>query len=172
MGTPEIGCIDGAEVLLHCMAQDPLVEQIGRLVQQIVLLDHVLGFEHGSRKHELPMERHTLAFEGHDVELLGIVDDRDMAFRGDGLSDRGPMVLGRRQACHHINGRKSGIDQRLVQGPAVVDHDVSAHIRRPGPALRTRCGGDDRQPRQLARKLNENRANAARAINDKQRPFR
>ena len=45
MGTPEIGCIDGAEVLLHCMAQDPLVEQSGRLVQQIMLLDHVLGFE-------------------------------------------------------------------------------------------------------------------------------
>jgi len=115
MRTPEIGCIQGAEVLLHCIAQAPLVEKIGRLVQQIVLLDHVLGFEHRSRKHEFPMDRNTLAFEGHNIELLGVVDHRDMAFRGDSLSDRGPMLLGRGQACHHINGRKPGIDQRLVR---------------------------------------------------------
>jgi hypothetical protein len=31
MGAPEIGCIDSAEVLLHRMAQDPLVEKNGRL---------------------------------------------------------------------------------------------------------------------------------------------
>jgi len=92
MGTPEIGCIDRAEVLLHRMAQDPLVEKSGCLVQQIVLLDHVLGFEHGSGKHELPMDRHALAFEGHDIELFRVVDDRQMALRRDGFSDRGPMV--------------------------------------------------------------------------------
>lgn len=82
------------------------------------------------------------------------------------------MVLGRGQTCHQINGRKSGIDQRLVQGLSMVNDNVSAHIRRPGPALRTRRGGDDCQPRQLARKLNENGANAARAVDDKQRLFR
>ena len=89
MRAPEIGGIDGAEVLLHRMAQDAIVEKVGRLVQQIMLLDHVVGFEQGSREHELPMDRHALAFEGNDIELLGIIDDRDTALRSDGLGDRG-----------------------------------------------------------------------------------
>ena len=50
MGTPEIGRVDCTKILLHRIAQHPLVEKIARLVQQIMLLDHVLGFEHGSRK--------------------------------------------------------------------------------------------------------------------------
>jgi hypothetical protein len=35
----------------------------GNFGEYLVLLDHVMRFEHGTRKHELPMQRDAFALE-------------------------------------------------------------------------------------------------------------
>jgi hypothetical protein len=43
--TPEIGGVDGPEGLIERRAQDALVDEVGDIVEQHVLADHVRGLE-------------------------------------------------------------------------------------------------------------------------------
>ena len=127
MSTPEVGGVDGAEVLSKRAAHAASVHELGHLVEQLVLALQVGGVEHRAREHELPVQRQAFGLELHHVERRGrIVDEADLALRREQLDELVPVPIGLREAGH-VRDRVDlpAIDQPLHlrgQRLAVVDH--------------------------------------------------
>src|SRR6266851_10139904 len=64
----QVGGIDGAKGLIERGAQHALVDEVGNVVQKVVLGDHVGGLERAAGEHRLPVYRDGLALESADVE--------------------------------------------------------------------------------------------------------
>src|ERR1700704_5781525 len=70
----QISRVDAAKGLVERCAQYALVDEVGDVVQQIVLRDHVRRLERRAGEHRFPVDGNRLAFENADVEFRGIVD--------------------------------------------------------------------------------------------------
>src|SRR4051812_30915813 len=56
----EVGGVDRPEVFGQRGLEDAAIDEVGGLVQQMVLRDHVRRVEHGPREHQLPRDRDAL----------------------------------------------------------------------------------------------------------------
>jgi hypothetical protein len=70
---------------------------------------------------------------------------------------------------HDVGGGKAGRLQLRRERLAMVDDLVCAEVAHPRLCLRTRGGGDDGEARELARELDGDGADAARAADDQER---
>jgi len=110
-----------------------------------------------------------LAFERDDVEVRGIVDQGELALRRERVDDGGKVLLGGREPGDILDFRNADRLQLGVERAAMVDDIVRAHALHPGDRLGPRRGGDDSQARQTPRDLDQDRADAAGAVDDEKR---
>ena len=106
MGPLQIGGVDGPKTLIERGAQHALVDEVGDIVQQMVLADHVRGLERRAGEHRFPVDRNRLALEDGDVELRGIVDQAVFALRRDQFRQRLVVLVGVGEACDQADRRE------------------------------------------------------------------
>ena len=111
----------------------------------------------------------ALALERHGIEHRHVVDHRELALGLQALDDLRVVLLGLREAGDHVDLADAGRLQLAGQGLRMVDHRVRAERQAPGARLGARGGGDHAQLRELARELDQDRADAAGAADDQQR---
>ncbi len=148
--------------------QRPGVNQLGNPVEQVVLLDHVLGFEHRPRVHELPMQREALALEFRHIQRLGIVDQRQLALWLECLDELIQMLFGLGQAGHMSHVVQADAFEFFAQRLAVIQHMMRPQFVDPAFGLGPRGGADDFQRGQFARQLGQDRTHATGCANDQQ----
>ncbi|KAG1253206.1 hypothetical protein G6F65_017567 [Rhizopus arrhizus] len=168
VGAAQVGGVDRAVVLAQRRAQGAVVDQAGRLVQQFVLGDHVGRVVQGAREHEFPMQRRGFAFQQADVDGGRVVDQRDLALRGDCRRHLRKVLDGLVQAGDIADLIETDALELFGQGLAVVDDMVSAQLAHPRLRFGTRGRADHRQAGQLARQLHQDRPHAAGRADDKQ----
>jgi hypothetical protein len=103
----QIGGVDRPKSLIQRGAQHAFVDEIGDVVQQVVLRNHVRRLERGAGEHRFPVHGHGLALEYGDVEFAGIVDQSILALRRDDVGQRLVMLLGVGEARDQRHRRKS-----------------------------------------------------------------
>ncbi|MNH16041.1 hypothetical protein D3C79_756680 [compost metagenome] len=114
------------------------------------------------------MQRQALALELGDVQLLGVIDQRQFALRRQGFDQLIEVLVGLGQAGHvsHLVdalGLECG-GQRL----AVIDHLIGTQFTYPVLGLWARGAANHREAGQLARQLSEDRADSTGRANDQQ----
>ncbi len=165
----EGGGVDRAEAGVERGLELACIHPPRHLVEQAALLSQVRGGEHRAGEHELPVDGHALALERHDVELLGVVDQREAALRRDQFGDVGQVPRGLRGAEHEGGCAQAEGLQLRCQRLAVIEDVMGAHALHPVARFGTRGGGDDGESGQLPRKLRGDGAHPARAADDEQR---
>src|SRR5829696_5191156 len=55
MRSSQTGRVDGSEIFGHRRVQHTSIDEVGHLVEQMVLLDHIRGLVEGAGEHELPV---------------------------------------------------------------------------------------------------------------------
>jgi hypothetical protein len=115
------------------------------------------------------VDRDCLALEGRDGEFWGIVDQAELALRRDEIGDRLVVLVGEGEACDERDRRQFQLLDLLLHRLGMVDHGMRAEVETPFLRFRPRGGGDDRQPGEAARELDQDRADAPGAAGDQER---
>ena len=128
---------DGPEVAGRPRAQRARVDQIGDTVQDLVLADHVVGLEHRTREHRLPVDGDALHLHQAQVQRPRIVDQAEPPLRRDAGAEIGPDLRGRMGGKDVA--KRAPQSQALdlcLERSAVVDHMVGPQVTDP----RFACG--------------------------------
>ncbi|MNZ94598.1 hypothetical protein D3C78_1137110 [compost metagenome] len=136
MGAFEVAGIDAAEVLANGGLDDPLVDQRRYLFQQVVLLDHVLGLVQRACEHELPVHRQRFALERHDIEMLRVIDQRELALWAQHFDDLREVRIGVGQADDVIHRVELKLFQLQGKGCRMVDDMMCPEFADPGLGFR------------------------------------
>ncbi|KAG1321554.1 hypothetical protein G6F63_013734 [Rhizopus arrhizus] len=168
MRAVQVGCIYPAQRFAEGAAQLAGVDHAGRAAENPVLFDAVGGAEARAREHEFPMQRRGFAFQQADVDGGRVVDQRDLALRGDCRRHLRKVLVGLVQAGDIADLIETDALELFGQGLAVVDDMVSAQLAHPRLRFGTRGRADHRQAGQLARQLHQARPHAAGRADDKQ----
>src|ERR1700742_3007942 len=70
----QVGGVDLAEHLVERGFDLALVDEARHMIEQFMLLDHVVGLERRAGKHQFPMQRGGLALEWQSIERSRIVN--------------------------------------------------------------------------------------------------
>jgi len=89
---------------------------MGRLFQSLMLGQEVGGLEEAAGEHEFPMDGGGLLLEGHDVELVGIIDNREAPLGSDDLGDGREVLLCLSQGGDVTDPRMAKLRQLGCQG--------------------------------------------------------
>ncbi|MNJ47899.1 hypothetical protein D3C77_430740 [compost metagenome] len=114
------------------------------------------------------MQRQALALEQADVQLLGVVDQGQLALRGQRLDQLREVLVGLGQAGHVGDLIDALRFERLGQRLAVVDDQVSTQLADPVLGLWTGGGADDGEAGQLTGQLSQDRTHATGGADDQQ----
>lgn len=160
MGALEVVGIDGAEIFGKGSAQSFGVDHLRDLIEDGVLVDHILGGVERAGKHQLPVQRKTFAFEQFDIEGFGVVDQTEFSLRLYDFHNLLDVVFGVRKADDVIRlqfqcGKLLG--ERLV----VINDMVRAHLFYPVLSFLPRSSANNGEACELAGKLRHDRADAA-----------
>jgi hypothetical protein len=115
------------------------------------------------------MHGQALELERHDAEARWAVDHHERALRRQRGDDRGLVPVGRGQPGDiadfgNADGREPALE-RLV----MIDDVMRTHVTAPGDRLGPRRRRDDGEAGQAPRQLRQDRADAARAVDDEHR---
>lgn len=144
-----------------------LINQVGDGVQDSALLAHVRRLVDGAGEHQLVMDRHSLALEGHDLEGFGIIDEGEAALGRDQFGDVAGVLLGVRG--REDEGRRADpeVGNLRRERLRMVDHVMGSEPTNPVLGLRPRRGRYHGQVGPLAGDLDGDGADPACAADDK-----
>ena len=101
------------------------------------------------------MQGQAFRFQRHHVQGLRVINQRQLALRGEGVDQRVEVLLGIGQAGDMGYRRDTNARQLVGERLAVIDHMVRARLADPLLALRTRGGADHRHGGQFAGQLGQ-----------------
>src|ERR1700722_12786600 len=122
MSLPKIGGIDSSVVVRGGGPNCALVHQVRKLVQNVVLLDHIWRLEHRPSEHQFPGDGRSFALEGLRVESLRIVDDTDATLWGEQFHKRRVMLFGRVETRNIVDWRYAEVLNLLRHRLRVIDN--------------------------------------------------
>ena len=112
------------------------------------------------------MQGQAFGFQRHHVQGLRVINQRQLALRGEGVDQRVEVLLGIGQAGDMGYRRDTNARQLVGERLAVIDHMVRARLADPLLALGTRGGADHRHGGQFTGQLGQDRPHAARRADD------
>lgn len=110
----QVGGIDSPKVITKRRAKNAVVDQTGRLIQEMMLLDHVGCFKKGASEHQLPMKRDTFSLELQCIERGRIVDQPELSLRSKTFDELLVMLIGLREARNEGDVIDSDSDRKSV----------------------------------------------------------
>ncbi len=102
----------------------------------MVLLDHVLGLVQRAGEHELPVHRQRFALERHDIEMLRVIDQRELALWPQHFDDLREVRIGVGQADDVIHRVELKLFQLQGKGSRMVDDMMCPEFADPGLGFR------------------------------------
>lgn len=167
VGFEDVLCVDRAEVFVGGGGELAVVDQLRDAGEDIVLLDHVFGFEERAGEHELPADRDTLEFKraAHVDVCVVFGDEHDAALRGDHFADRFPDAVDVVVVGDVMDGFEAERFELRGHVAVVANDVVGAEFAAPIGTFRARSGGDDGEAGELC-ELDGHGTDAACAAND------
>ncbi len=93
MGAAQACCVHGFNAVIGRCADAPFVYHGRHSIEQLILLNHVIGLKHRSGKHELPVQRKCFGFENSDLQVFRIINEGNLPPRFDEVGDCGNVLV-------------------------------------------------------------------------------